>query len=280
MDTRDMIVLIGVLILGGLGVWYVWRHVGNKKIVNPEIADRPFLEQVLKQRVAFFQQLKPEDQNKFISRVAHFLHTTKISPEKGAVVSWEQRILIAASATIPLFHFDTWAFENLDEVLVYPDHFDERYNTESEDRNVLGMVGDGVLHRKMILSLPALMEGFDRQGDGHTAIHEFVHLIDKADGQVDGVPEYLIPKALIQPWISEMHRSIQQIREQRSDIRPYAAKNPAEFLAVVSEYFFQRPERLETDHPKLYELLAQIYGGQTSMRDPEEMGKIQGEPDR
>ena len=77
-----MIVLIGVLILGGLGVWYVWRHVGNKKIVNPEIADRPFLEQVLKQRVAFFQQLKPEDQNKFISRVAHFLHTTKISPEK------------------------------------------------------------------------------------------------------------------------------------------------------------------------------------------------------
>ena len=109
--------------------------------------------------MAFFQQLKPEDQNKFISRVAHFLHTTKISPEKGAVVSWEQRILIAASATIPLFHFDTWAFENLDEVLVYPDHFDERYNTESEDRNVLGMVGDGVLHRKMILSLPALMEG-------------------------------------------------------------------------------------------------------------------------
>ena len=77
-----------------------------------------------------------------------------------------------------------------------------------------------------------------------------------------------------------MHRSIQQIREQRSDIRPYAAKNPAEFLAVVSEYFFQRPERLETDHPKLHELLAQIYGGQNTMGNAEEEGRIQAEADR
>ena len=254
-------VLIVIFLAGGLLVGYVWRNLGNKKIVNLDIPSEQFMRKVLERQVSFFGRLKMQQQAVFLTRVAYFLQTTKISAEKGARVSPEQRVLIAASATIPLFHFDTWSYENLDEVLVYPARFDEKYNTVSHSRNVLGMVGDGAMNRKMILSLPALMDGFDQDVDRHTAIHEFVHLIDKADGGVDGIPEYLIPKALIKPWIQEMHHTILQIKNDRSDIRDYAASNAAEFLAVVSEYFFKKPELLQADHPTLYALLNEIYNG-------------------
>ncbi|MEI5985982.1 M90 family metallopeptidase [Sphingobacterium sp. PU5-4] len=191
--------------------------------------------------------------------MVYFLHTTKISAEKGSVITDEHRVLVAASATIPLFHFETWSYEYLDEVLIYPGTFNEKYNTQEAKRNILGMVGDGVMHRKMILSLPALLSGFSKNSDSNTAIHEFVHLIDKADGEVDGVPEYLIPKELIQPWMEEMEQTISEIRRNKSDIRDYEATNNGEFLAVVSEYFFQKPKMLKADHPELYELLDEIY---------------------
>ena len=61
------------------------------------------------------------------------------------------------------------------------------------DRNTLGMVGNGPMQRVMILSKPALHAGFaDEMGKEHTGIHEFVHLLDKEDGDVDGLPETLL----------------------------------------------------------------------------------------
>ncbi|MGM1429272.1 zinc-dependent peptidase [Sphingobacterium lactis] len=268
MEMYNIVVLI-VLFVAGCGlIYYVLKNVGNKKVVNAVIPDIDTIREVLHAKVDFFNKLKQGQQEDFIQRVSYFLHTTKISPEKGAVITDEHRILIAASATIPLFHFNTWSYENLDEVLVYPGTFDERYGTEDADRNILGMVGDGAMHRKMIISLQALMGGFSQHANSNTAIHEFVHLIDKADGDVDGVPEYLIPKELIKPWIDEMHATISAIRRDRSDIRDYAATNPAEFLAVVSEYFFQKPQMLKSDHPELYELLDEIYAGKKTIKEP------------
>jgi len=267
MDTYNIIVLL-IIFLGGIGLGiFVWKNVGNKKIVNQEIPGIPFIKEILHEKVFFFNQLNSEQQETFINRVSYFLHTTKISAEKGAVITDEHRVLIAGSATIPLFHFHNWSYENLDEVLVYPGTFNEKYNTEEDKRNILGMVGDGAMHRKMILSLPALMAGFNQHGESNTAIHEFVHLIDKADGEVDGVPEYLIPKNLIQPWLEEMEETIAAIRRDKSDIRDYAATNPAEFLAVVSEYFFQKPKMLKSDHPELYEMLNEIYNGENLKKD-------------
>lgn len=262
MGPSEIFILI-LVFGGGIGLAiFVWKKVGNKKIVNVSIPSIERIREVLADKVDFFNQLNASQQKTFIERVSYFLYTTKISPEKGAQITDEHCILIAASATIPLFHFQTWSYENLDEVLVYPGTFNEQYNTEDARRNVLGMVGDGAMHRKMIISLPALLGGFNKQSHGNTAIHEFVHLIDKADGEVDGIPDYLIPKELIQPWLEEMHATIRAIRKDESDINSYAATNPAEFLAVVSEYFFQKPAMLARDHPELYELLNEIYSGE------------------
>jgi Mlc titration factor MtfA (ptsG expression regulator) len=124
----------------------------------------------------------------------------------------------------------------------------------------MGMVGDGALHRMMILSQGALRTGFEQAGRGNTAIHEFVHLLDKADGAVDGVPEAMLPDELTREWMHYMYETIKDIKSGDTDINPYAATNEAEFFAVLSEYFFQRPDDLREKQPELWKLLETIYG--------------------
>lgn len=260
-DFSPYLIVAGLVLFGVVLIVYIFRYGGRKKIRLPAAMNDELIDEILMKHVRFYHLLPAGEQRVFLDRVRYFLEHTKISAEKGAVVTDEDRVLIAASATIPLFHFKHWVYRNLTEVLVYPDYFDERFSTQSEGRNLAGMVGSGALNGKMILSQHALRIGFSEDSADNTAIHEFVHLIDKADGEVDGIPEYLIPKSLIEPWIKEMHKTILAIRTGESEIREYASTNEAEFLAVVSEYFFKNPTLLKEEHPKLYQMLDRIYGG-------------------
>jgi hypothetical protein len=123
----------------------------------------------------------------------------------------------------------------------------------------MGMVGEGNLNNTMVLSLRALREGFAKKDGNNTAMHEFVHLIDKADGTIDGVPEYLIPASMIEPWVRQIHNTIRRIQQHDTQINTYAASNDAEFLAVISEYFFEKPAMLSREHPELYAMLQKIF---------------------
>ncbi len=86
-----------------------------------------------------------------------------------------------------------------------------------------------------------------------------MHLIDKTDGEIDGVPESILDKKYIIPWLQLMRQKIKEIQEGGSDINPYGASSESEFFAVVSEYFFERPALLKENHPALYELLVKIF---------------------
>lgn len=188
------------------------------------------------------------------------------------------KVLIASSAIIPIFKFPRWKYTNIDEVLVYPDSFDEKFNTKGEKRNIMGMVGNGYMEGKMILSQKALHYGFKNESDKrNTAIHEFIHLIDKTDGNIDGIPSLLIEKQYTIPWIDLINREIEKIYEGKSDINPYGATNKAEFFSVISEYFFERPKLLKKSHPKLYKLLEGIFDHKMSQRN---LSKISGRTGR
>lgn len=215
--------------------------------------------ETLTEKVSFYQNLDAENKTRFEERIRHFLATTRITGV-GTEVSDADRLLIASSAIIPIFAFPDWQYRNINEILLYKEHFNKEYHTTGTDRNVLGLVGEGAMQRQMILSQQALRAGFSNDSDAHnTAIHEFVHLVDKADGAVDGVPEYLLDKQYILPWVRHMREEIQQMRQHGTDINPYGATNDAEFFAVISEYFFEKPQELEERHPELYKMLRQMF---------------------
>ena len=177
-----------------------------------------------------------------------------------ATVEALDRVLVAASAIIAIFGFKDWEYFNLTNVILYPDTFDESYQYEGNRRNILGIVGSGPLNGQMILSRSALREGFSDTADkNNTAIHEFVHLLDKTDGYIDGLPSKLLEHSYSIPWMKLVHQTIQAITDGHTDINPYGAINEAEFFAVISEYFFERPDLLAEKHPELYEMLTRIF---------------------
>ncbi|WP_420151782.1 zinc-dependent peptidase [Spirosoma sp.] len=250
-----MIVLIGlaVLVVG----WLVWQNLQRKK--QDEIPLPATYPELLEKHVAYYRSLSDEKKKLFEERVRHFLNHTQIEGV-GTTVDDVDKVLVASSAIIPIFGFDDW-FYPLTNVLLYEDRFNADYQTTGDERNILGMVGEGgALQSTMVLSKPALHEGFANEtSKGNTGIHEFVHLLDKVDGSTDGLPEYLLAKDHIRPWLQLIHRSIQEIKTNQSDINPYGITNEAEFFAVASEYFFKRPDLLHEKHPELFARLEEIF---------------------
>ena len=215
--------------------------------------------QILSEQVPFYQQLDEAKKTEFENRVQRFLSQTKITGVNTVVEDFD-KVLIAASAIIPIFNFPGWEYIHLHEVLLYPDSFNHEFEQQGNRRDVLGMVGSGALNHVMILSQHQLRQAFiNKTGKENTAIHEFVHLVDKTDGDIDGIPAFILEKKYIQPWLQLMQHEISLIDENKSDIDPYWATNKAEFFAVVSEYFFERPTLLKEKHPELYELLEKIF---------------------
>lgn len=246
-------------LIGGL-VFLILREKWRKRAtaVAPPISPRK-AHRLLLRYVRFYRRLNREEQATFRIRAKAFLETVAITPVGNVKLRDLDRLYVAAAAIIPIFRFKDWSYRHLNEVLIQPGTFTKDFRGKKEEANVLGMVGDGAMHRMMVLSIGALRTGFEQAGRGNTGIHEFVHLLDKADGAVDGIPEAMLPEVLTTPWLEYMHRAIHDIRAGHSDINPYGATNDAEFFAVVSEYFFQRPDDLKEKHPELWNLLAHIY---------------------
>lgn len=214
---------------------------------------------ILTNNVRYYQLLSAQEQRRFEYKVQEFLLNCKITGI-GTPVHTTDKLLVAASAVIPIFAFKDWRYVHIKEVLLYASTFNKDFETEGPNRPIAGIVGSGYMEGKMILSKPALELGFRNETDKHnTAIHEFVHLIDKADGLTDGIPAILLARQYTIPWIDMMSKKIEEIFENKSDINPYGGTNRAEFFSVVSEYFFERPDMLAEKHPELYALLSQIF---------------------
>ncbi len=220
---------------------------------------------ILMEKVAFYRQLEAPEKTRFEEGILNFFGSVRITGT-GTELDDTDRLLVASSAVIPLFGFPGWRYRKLNEVILYEAAFNPDFKTrEAEERNILGMVGGSGMTGTMILSKPALHEAFEYGASAeHVGIHEFVHLLDRADGATDGIPETLLEQPFIIPWVKIMHQEIQAIREGDSPINPYGSTNEAEFLSVVSEFFFQKPHVLKKYHPELYTMLEHIF-----KQDPE-----------
>ncbi len=250
-----LIILIVTVLL-----FIIFRKKRNKKPIVPP----KHWHQILLKNILFYTKLTTNEQQLFQQKMADFLSYVNI---EGVQLKLEEKdlILVAASAVIPIFRFNHWRYPNLNTVLLYPDYFNEDldFNASAEGKNIAGLVGTGRFENQMILSKKALHHGFSNKTDkGNTAIHEFVHLLDKLDGATDGIPERLLSQENIIPWLNLMHTKMEAINNDASDIRNYGGTSKTEFFTVASEYFFERPDLLKIKHPDLYQMLALCFSHQ------------------
>ena len=211
--------------------------------------------------VLFYRSLPIAEKKRFRSRMMLFLSEVYIEAVDTELEDLD-KVLIAASAVIPVFGFKEWYYNNLSGIIIYPDNFNDdlEFEHHGKKRIIAGLVGSGRFEKQMILSRKALRYGFENETDKeNTSVHEFVHLIDKMDGEADGIPERLLQRQYITPWLKLMREEMEAINDDKSDIRHYGGTSEAEFLAVASEYFFERPKLFRRKHPELYEMLEKCF---------------------
>jgi Mlc titration factor MtfA (ptsG expression regulator) len=175
----------------------------------------------------------------------------------GVEITDEHRVTIAAAAARLVVHLDIELYDELTEIVVYPD----AYAHPGQDGAVLG---ESQRWGVVVLSWRAVVEGMKNQRDGRdTALHEFAHVLDKVDGHYDGSPT-LRAGDHYRPWAAVMTRHFERLRARdkatRKVLRDYGATNEAEFFAVATEVFFERPAQLRERAPDLYDELHRFYG--------------------
>ena len=254
-----------VLLSLGLCPFIYWS-VRRRCLRRLRIMKQPFpvsWEQVLQSHVAFFRALSDHEKERFRQLVKVFLDEVRITGIRTDVDD-TVRVLVAASAVIPILGFHDWEYHRLGEVLVYPNSFGEEYQTAGNaDKNILGIVGLNYLRGVMILSKLSLFAGFDSPSSReNVGIHEFTHLVEQEEIEHGMPPE--IPWRAVKHWVEYVKRELSHPSRNRSYINSYAYTNEHEFLAVLAEYFFKSPALLQEKDPQSYAILRKMFHQDTA----------------
>jgi len=227
----------------------------------------------LEGKFPLFTRLPTQDQRELEGHIQVFVAEKRFEGCGGFQITDEVRVLIAAQACLVILHRDTDYFPTLRSILVYPDIYVARTARREEDelidrksRSRLGESGKGAV----ILSWSATLGGAAVPDDGvNLVLHEFAHQLDEENGVVDGAPwlgggglrerhfRYLTWARILGAEYARLRHESEAGRETVLD--QYGAEHPAEFFAVATECFFEKPRQLQQRHPKLYDELKQFY---------------------
>ncbi len=259
---RDPVLSVLAMGGGGLAAWGAWWFALRALRRRRALVAAPFpaeWEAVLARDVAFFRGLEPAEQERFRTELKVFLGEKRITGIRMQLDT-RIRVLVGASAVIPIFGFPEWEWGEVREVLVYPRRFDLEFQMDGDAKRIMGMVGSGAMEGVVILVAPDLIHGFTNAGDKrNVGVHEFAHLVDKRDGRIDGVPGVGLTRECVGPWLELVRRNMREIETGDSDLNRYALTNEAEFFSVASEYFFERPGVMRDKHPELFAMLERVF---------------------
>jgi len=179
---------------------------------------------------------------------------------------WEHCLPVAAHAALPVLEIGLDAYNQFRTFILYEDEFESDFE-EIDEAGVVHRgrdlrAGEAWQRGPVVLSLADVHQS--GHGDGyHVVVHELAHQIDHLNGDADGYPplqRHIAQRDWVDTFSAAYDRLKLQIRAgEAPTIDPYAAESPAEFFAVASEYFFDRPERLAEVEPGVYRLLAAFY---------------------
>jgi Mlc titration factor MtfA (ptsG expression regulator) len=205
----------------------------------------------------------PEDLKDELDGLMHVFIEEKNFEACGGLeeVSLHMQRVIAAQACVLLLRTPHQYYRNLRSILLYPDAYRAPGQHGAEDVRLGESWGTG----SVVLSWNSVLGGGRNEHDGHdVVIHEFAHQLDQADGAGDGVP-YLRSRGAYRSWAGAFQPAFERFTKRveagkQTVIDEYGAENPAEFFAVVTETFFEKPQQLKKRYPEVYAQLVDYYG--------------------
>jgi Mlc titration factor MtfA (ptsG expression regulator) len=210
--------------------------------------------QLLLRSYDHYERLPSEWRVRFENDLRVFLAEKRISGV-GIEVTEELRLLVGASAVTLSLGWPDYEWDQLTEVLLYPDDFDRDYAFGKDE-----LAGQAHPWGTVILSVPALYESFEVPDDAyHVGIHEFAHLLDVDQTHFDGIPVGL-DAARAREWVAVVEKEMERLRSGRSALDEYGAHDPVEFLGVAVEAFFEIPQVMRRRHREVYAVLSSYFG--------------------
>ena len=175
-------------------------------------------------------------------------------------VTGHMQRVIAAQACLLLVNRKHDFYRNLRSILLYP----SAYTAKNEHGGHDVRLGESWTSGSLILAWDSVVSGGRDEKDGHhVTLHEFAHQLDQVDGAADGVPE-LSDIGHYREWAAVFSAAFNRFQTKldkgkRTVIDPYGATNPAEFFAVLTETFYEKPSQLKKSYPKVYDQLCSYY---------------------
>jgi len=224
-------------------------------------------EQVLDQG-AIFNRLSAVERAHLRELTTLFLHRKTLVGAHELSVSQPMAVTIAAQACLLVLKLGLRYFDGWSQVTIYPGAFKVARN----DVDQVGLVslqarslsGESWLRGPVILSWDDVARELDSPHAGHSVVvHEFAHKLDMRNGRANGMPP-LHADMVRTDWTQVFSTAFDHLQQRlahhhRPAINDYAATDPAEFFAVVSELFFTTPQTLRTEYPAVYDQLVLFY---------------------
>jgi hypothetical protein len=204
-----------------------------------------------------------------------FLREKHFEPVQGLGLNELMRTSIAAQACLPVLHLGIDNYNDWSTIIVYPAEF-VRPRQEFDTTGVMHeweewLGGESWERGPVVLSWRDVeASGW---GDGYNVVvHEMAHKLDMRNGEADGYP--LLHRGMRpSEWSQAFTGAYEDLarvaeREREPDIDEYATESPAEFFAVLSEYFFERPDLVAERYPQVFEQLRLYYRQDPTARLP------------
>lgn len=251
--------------LGLLAVWLYPRWRLRRVLSQPMSAER---QAILARNIPVYSRMPAELQAQLRRLVTQFLHQKKFVGCAGLEVTDEMRVTIAGQACLLLLNRPSRVYPGLYTVLLYPSAFlvprnrPDAAGVVTETREDL--LGESWSDGRVILSWDHVVRGASDWTDGHNVVlHEFAHQLDSESGSNNGAP-YLGHPSSYRSWSQVLSRDFDVLRQQawfsqQSVLDHYGAQSPAEFFAVATETFFEKPYQLAERHPDLYAEFMKCY---------------------
>ena len=200
--------------------------------------------------------------------IKQFLHEKHFSGARGIEVTDEMRVTIAAQACMLQLNRNGRLYPQLKYIILYPSAFvvsrPEMDGAGVVSHGQKGLLGESWQNGKVILAWDNVLHGARNFVDGsNVVLHEFTHQLDSETGSTNGAP-LLAGESSYRSWAGALSGEFGELQKdarvgKRSLIDHYGATNPAEFFAVATETFFEKPRRMAKHHQELFEVLKSYY---------------------
>lgn len=228
---------------------------------------------ILHRDVGLYAQLDAGERSKLRDDLRIFVAEKNWEASKDFELTEAMQVIVAANACLLTLAMDGDPLSHARTIIIQPQPYVAPQPRMQNGIAHAGMRSSGTayLNGPVVLSWRDILQNSRNPHDGRNVVlHEFAHQLDMTGGVVDGTPP-LVQRELYPVWQRVMTEEFERLTHAAEHglgtlLSHYGATNPAEFFAVSTECFFERPMQLREMHPELYALLRAYYRQDTARR--------------